>query len=152
MIAIDAQTARFLTSPVMIIMGTADAALMPAIGRGLGCRLTEHGEVEIVFSRRQWPRIASDLATSHRLAATWARPSDYVSYQLKGAAALRSCDAQDEALAGRYCADMARVLAGLGVSREQVDHWIVPHDLAVARMSVAEAYVQTPGQRAGVRL
>lgn len=152
MIAIDEQTARFLMSPVMIIMGTADAGLMPAIGRGLGCRLTERGEVEIVFSRWQWPRVASDLAVSHRLAATWARPSDYVSYQLKGSVTLRSCAAEDRTLAERYCADMTRVLTALGVSREQVGHWIVPRDLAVARMTVAEAYVQTPGQRAGVKL
>lgn len=152
MIIIDEQIAQFLTSPVMIIMATADAELMPVVGRGLGCRLTERGEVEIVFSRWQWPRIEADLLASRRLAATWARPSDYVSYQLKGSAMLRSCEAQDRALAERYCADMTQVLATLGVSLEQIGHWIVPRDLAVARMTVAEAYVQTPGQRAGVRL
>ncbi|WP_114853033.1 pyridoxamine 5'-phosphate oxidase family protein [Bosea caraganae] len=152
MIQIDAETARFLASPVMIILGTADSLGRPAIGRGLGCRFHTDGRMELAFSRWQWPRTAADIAATGQLAATWARPSDYVSYQLKGRAELREAGPGERDAAQRYCSDVSGVLTGLGVAPEQVAHWLTTQDLVLARLTVTEAYIQTPGQRAGVAL
>lgn len=143
---------HFLTSPVMIIIGSSDGRKRPAVGRGLGIRARNSAQLDLVFSRWQWPRIAADIAETARLAVTCARPSDYVSYQIKGRALLRDAVADDLALAHSYREDIHAVLTGLGVTPAAVAQWMQTKDLVVAELDVSEAYVQTPGPRAGTVL
>jgi hypothetical protein len=143
---------QFLTSPVMIIIGTRDAANRPAIARGLGASTRNDGAIEVAFCRWQWPQTARNIEATGALAVTCTRPSDYVSYQLKGEAALQPADACAQRRAQAYCQDIHEMLAGLGVPAHMVAQWTSDRDLVVARLSVREAYVQTPGARAGTAL
>ena len=142
----------FVTSPVMIVLGSRDAANRPAIGRGLGIAARGDDLLDIVFCRWQWPRTAGDIDATGTLALTCARPSDYVSYQLKGDASLRAADAADRDLARAYRQDIAEVLIGLGVAPHMIAQWSSDRDLAVARLRVGTGYIQTPGTRAGTGL
>ncbi|WP_126174472.1 hypothetical protein [Altericroceibacterium xinjiangense] len=149
---LDQETLRFLASPVMIIIGSSDSGNRPAIGRGLGVLGRGPGEIDLVFSRWQWPRTAENVAETRRLAVTCSRPSDYVTCQVKGKARLLVAEKEHIARADAYRTDISAVLNGLGVARATIAQWTVPEDLVVARLEVAEAYLQTPGPRAGTAL
>ncbi|MFC3225698.1 hypothetical protein ACFOGJ_00550 [Marinibaculum pumilum] len=146
---LDAERAAFVASPVMIVIGTCDAELRPEIGRGLGARIAADGIVEIVLSGWQWPATLDNLRRTGQAAATFARPSDYVAYQVKGSAALRPADAADLAHAERYMAAIDAELQGLGLPQAVIAPWLVCRDPAVLRLTPARVFVQTPGAQAG---
>lgn len=139
----------FLGSPVMIIIGTSDESNRPAIGRGIGISMRRPDEMDVVFSRWQWAETAANIAATGLAAITVARPSDYVSYQVKGHASLQPADAQLAGVVAGYRAAIRPVLSALGIPAAMIDEWIVDRDPVAARLSVREAYVQTPGPRAG---
>lgn len=146
------EIAGFLTSPVMIVIGTCDRANRPAAGRGLGIAMATPDSCDIVLSGWQWAETVANIRHGSTLAVTAARPSDYVSYQVKGPAVLRAMDDRMAAVAAAYCADIRVVLGDLGVPGHMIDEWMAGRDPVVARLTVREAYVQTPGPRAGTVL
>src|SRR5690348_8560961 len=100
----------FLTSPVMVIVGTVDGNGRPDIGRGMGARVAaDHETLDLVISAWQWPGTAANLRTGGRAAITFSRPSDYVSYQLKGRARIVEADADAIQLSRRYMSDISGV-------------------------------------------
>jgi hypothetical protein len=147
---ISTELARFLEGPVMIILGTADAEGRPAIGRAVGARVfVAQQRLELMVAGWQWPETLAHVAATGRLAATFSRPSDYETYQLKGSAGLREADEDDLRLAERYRAEVERVLAEQSLAPGMAAHWLISRDLAVVRLAVEEVYVQTPGPGAG---
>jgi hypothetical protein len=150
---IDDELASFLTSPVMIIVGTCDANGRSDIGRGVGARVAgDAGVVELVVSAWQWPRTAENLRGNGRVAITFARPTDYVSYQVKGQATVRDADPDALALSDHYMARIAIVLTSLGMSHDLIAPWLTSRDAIIARVVVESVYVQTPGAKAGQSL
>jgi hypothetical protein len=147
---VDAELAAFMASPVMIIIGTCDAAGRPEVARGCGALVRgDAGEVDIVVSGWLWPATLRNLATGGVAAATFARPADYVTYQVKGEATLAAPTPRHLDAARDYERDIRRVFAGLGLEKRLVDPWITQREPAVLRLAIAEVYVQTPGPRAG---
>ena len=142
--------AAFLTSPVMIIVGTCDRNGRPEIGRGVGARVDRDGGlVELVLSSWQWPGTAANLRATGRAAVTFSRPGDYVSYQLKGRATAHAPDAQALSMAEGYMQETAKVLGGLGLQDTLGSQWLTYRDPVLIRIEVEAIYVQTPGARAG---
>lgn len=149
----DAALVRFLQRPVMIIVGTLDAASRPEIGRAVGASVDpEAGGLELVVSRWQWPATIENVRTSGRAAATFSRPSDYETYQIKGRAELREATDTDREVARAYCRDTLAALMELGVAPSLAEHWQAERDLVVVALSPESVFVQTPGSRAGQRL
>lgn len=149
----DAELAAFLASPVMIIMGTCGDGNAPEIGRAVGAGVDgETGRLRLVLSAWQWPRTVENLRKSGRIAVTFARPSDYVSYQVKGRATVHPADAEDLALSDRYRAAILEVLMGLGLDRRLALPWLGTRDRVVIGVDVEAVYVQTPGPKAGRQL
>jgi hypothetical protein len=147
---LDAALAAFLASPVMIIVGTRDADNRPEIGRAVGARVdADAGIVELVVSAWQWPATVANLHHRSRVAVTFARPSDYVSYQVKGVGCIRPAQAADLDCARRYMRAVVDVLAGLGLDRRLAAPWVTEREAVVVRIEVDAIYVQTPGARAG---
>jgi hypothetical protein len=86
----DEVLAEFIESPVMQIVGSAGLARRPGIGRGVGAWISsERDLVHVVISSWQWPDTVTNLQANDRIAVTFSRPADYVSYQIKGRARLR---------------------------------------------------------------
>ena len=147
---INQELAAFMASPVMIILGTRDASLAPEIARAVGSVVhQEEGCVDLVVSEWQWPKTVANVRANGQLAATFARPSDYVSYQVKGHATVVSATAEHITLARRYMESMASTLGELGLEQRIVAPWLVDRALVALRLSVAEIFVQTPGAKAG---
>lgn len=142
--------AVFMTSPVMIVLGTSDDASQPAIGRAIGVLVQkDEGCIDVMVSEWQWPAAVANVRANGRLAATFARPSDYVSFQVKGRAAVLPATAEHLSSAVRYVERITATLEGLGLDSRIVTPWFVNRDLLAVRLSVDEIFVQTPGARAG---
>jgi hypothetical protein len=145
---LDPAMAAFMTSPVMIIIGSRDGSRQPAIGRGLGVRI-ENETVELVFSAWQWPATRANLRANGDVAITFSRPADYVTYQLKGRAAIRDCVPSDLERCKRYCKEITEVLRSLGLPPQLIAPLLSDRDLVAARVQITDVFVQTPGPRAG---
>jgi hypothetical protein len=150
---IDAELAQFMESAVMIIVGTCDDALRPQIGRAAGAIVDRAtGGVDLIVSNWQWPETIANVGRNGRLAVTFARPSDYVSYQVKGRATLFPASATHRACAVRYVQGMTATLVGNGLDASVTVPWLVHREPAVLRLATEMIFVQTPGDKAGQRL
>jgi len=145
-----AELAAFITGPVLMTLGSRDAANRPMVGRGTGGHVPPAlDRVEIAICTRLWPETAANLRDNGMLAATFVRPADYRAYQLKGRARLRPPEPEDVARAAAYVARTARLLGDLGVPRPLIDYWLSGQDIVVAELVVDRIFEQTPGPRAG---
>jgi hypothetical protein len=105
-----------------------------------------------MISAWQWPATVANLRDGGRIAVTFARPSDYVSYQVKGVGLVRPAQADDLDCARRYMTAIVDVLAGLGLDRRLSAPWVTEVEAVAVRIEVDAIYVQTPGARAGERV
>lgn len=149
----DASLIRFLQRPVMIILGTVNTAMRPEIGRAVGVVThPDTNSLALVVSRWQWPATVANVEATGRMAATFSRPSDYETYQIKGRAMARAATAADVDASRAYCRDTLAALMELGVGPDLVAHWQGERDLVAVALSVDAVFVQTPGPRAGQRM
>jgi hypothetical protein len=147
---IDAALAGFLESPVMIIVGSCDDGLLPQIARAAGAIVDRaKGRVDLVVSGWQWPQTIANVRRNGRLAVTFARPADYVSYQVKGRAAVIPASAAHRQRAQRYIAAMTETFVGLGLDRAVAASWLIDLEPQVLRLAIEMIFVQTPGEKAG---
>jgi hypothetical protein len=147
---IDATLASFLESPVMIIVGSCDDGLLPQIARAAGAIVDRaKGHVDLIVSSWQWPQTIANVRRNGRLAVTFARPADYVSYQLKGRAAIIAASAAHRQCAQHYIEAMTETFAGLGLDRAVAAPWLIDLEPQVLRLAVERIFVQTPGEKAG---
>jgi hypothetical protein len=146
----DQDLAVFMVSPVMIILGTCDDAHSPDIGRAVGAMAdAAKGRIDLVVSQWQWPKTVANIRETGRLSATFARPSDYASYQAKGRASVVPATPEHLRHSARYVEAMTATLEGLGLDRWTVAPWFVTRDPVALAFSVEAVFVQTPGAQAG---
>ena len=135
----------------MCIIAGVDEHGRPSAGRGIGFQVLEDREtVDVVFSAWQWPRLEASIRQTGRLAVTFVHPSDYVTFQVKGSAAIRATGDDDLARADRFMADARGELEALGVPPAIIAPWLTAREARVVRLGVSEIYVQTPGPQAGM--
>jgi hypothetical protein len=150
---IDAELAAFIESPVMIIVGTCDDTLLPQIGRAVGAIVdSAKSRIELVVSGWQWPDTIANIRRNGRLSVTFARPSDYVSYQVKGRATVKPASAAHRARAENYIGAMTATLVGNGLDPTVIAPWLVDREPIALRLAVEMIFVQTPGDKAGQML
>ncbi|MDR6954806.1 hypothetical protein J2X65_004182 [Ancylobacter sp. 3268] len=148
---LDDKLLEFFRRPLMCIIAGADAVGRPSAGRGVGFDVLEDREtIDVIFSAWQWPRLEADIRQTGRVAATFVSPSDYVSFQLKGAATLQDTGAPALDRAARFIKAATDELESLGVPRGIIGSWLTPRDARVTRITVSEIYIQTPGPLAGM--
>lgn len=147
---LDRERCEFLISPVMIILGACGPGRSLEIGRGVGARVPANAqEIDIIVSSWQWRGLIDNAVASGRVAATFARPSDYISLQVKGRVTRRPARAEDIALADHYIASMSATLVSLGLAPTAVAQWLSSRDAVVLKIAVDEMFDQTPGSGAG---
>lgn len=150
---IDDQLAAFIEGPVMIVLATADDRSNATIARAVGVRHEGEDRLSLWLSRRQWPVLAASLTPGRRLAVTFCRPADYLTYQVKGEILeVDQPSDEDHRAIGRYARDMTAGLHALGVEQPLIDQWIHPEDLVRFRMRASSLFHQTPGPQAGLRV
>lgn len=136
---INEEFAAFMTSPVMIILGTRDGSLVPEIARAVGAVVRrEEGCVDLMISEWQWPQTVANVRANGQLSVTFARPSDYVSYQVKGHATVIPASTEHATVATRYMESMTATLAELGLEKRIIAPWLVDQNLVQLCLSVQE--------------
>ncbi|MES2713511.1 MAG: hypothetical protein V4653_18175 [Pseudomonadota bacterium] len=150
-IRLDEKLAGFLAEPVMIIIGTQANGYLPEIARAAGAVVAEdRAALHLMVSEWQWPQTIANLRANGRVAATFSRPGDYETYQLKGMVTSIAPPAQaQQACAIRYLAEIGAVLEGLGLPQEISAPWRVTRDLLALRFVPEQVFIQTPGPSAG---
>ncbi len=149
---LDHELAAFIESPVMQIIGTADADNRPEVGRGVGAWPLDGRRIAIVVSAWQWPGTVANLRENGMIAATFSRPSDYVTYQIKGRAEVRDAAAAEIERSERYMVAMVSALMRLGIAPDIIAPWLTHRDARLVTIDVASVFVQTPGAKAGSKL
>ena len=147
------EIAGFIESPVMQIIGSSNAARRPEIGRAMGAWIsTASDRIDLVTSAWQWPETVANLRENGRIAVTFARPSDYVSYQLKGQATIRRAEPDEVERSSQYIVAIVSTQMRLGMLPELIMPVLSNRDPMLITMRVASVFVQTPGSRAGERI
>lgn len=118
-----------------------------AIARSAGARVTADGEIELYISR-QWVNAVEAAAPGGLIAATFTAPANYRSYQIKGRIVSVTPVPANSGPAA-YVDDMLKVMAGLGVSREQLSHTFPLGEMVCVRYTPDALFLQTPGPNAG---
>jgi hypothetical protein len=152
-VLLNPELAGFITSPVMMIIGTRDDRNQPEIGRCVGSRVVpDTSGVEVIISAWQWRRTVDNLLANGQAAITFVRPSDYACYQVKGRARIRMATASDMDLSQTYIAAVTAALDEQGVLPAMSAVWLTNREAIVAQLSVETASIKTPGQDAGTVL
>jgi hypothetical protein len=149
-VLIDPDLAEFITSPVMMIIGTQGGSNRPEIGRCVGSRVVPGSrEVDVIISAWQWRGTVDNLRANGQAAITLVRPSDYTCYQVKGHARIRPAGPEDIALSEAYTAVVTAALDEQGVLPAMAAVWLTNREAVVARISIEAVSIKTPGHKAG---
>lgn len=142
----------FLAAPVTILVGGRGAGFAPEIARGVGlCPGPGDDCIDVMISAWQWPGTVANLRDNGALALTVSDPRSYRTYQLKGTARLQPPTAACQEAAAAYVQQTLAMFDALAMPAGFAGHWLSLRDLVVARLTVEEIYIQTPGPTAGQR-
>lgn len=145
--------AAFIESPVMQIIGSANASRRPEIARGAGAWASvDRKSLSMVVSAWQWPQTIANFRDNSKAAATFTRPSDYVSYQVKGTAEVRPALPDEAERSARYMVDIVSTQMKLGLLPELIMPVLGNRDPMLITLHVTTIFEQTPGARAGTRI
>jgi len=150
---LDPDSVAFVLSGVSISLAAAGPDRLPCMSRGLGCKVLDGGRRIAVFVKRsQSAELLANVAATARVANVFSLPSDNVTLQLKGDdARVEPFDPADLAIVGRHIDDFVEQVLPLGTP-EEIVRAIFAHsadDLVAVIYSPSDAYLQTPGPRAG---
>jgi len=149
---LDRNLADFIESPVMQIIGTAGLSLRPEIGRGVGAWCDDLTTIHLVVSAWQWPQTIANLRDNAQVAVTFARPTDYVSYQIKGTATVREAEPAEIERSSLYTVAIVSSLMKLGLMPEMIAPWLSKRQAMLVSIDPSSVFVQTPGAKAGTRV
>lgn len=149
---LDAAHAAFIQGPVSVIVASRDAALVPDVVRGCGCRVSrDRRQVTVLVEPGRAGTLLDDITVSGLVAVVFSQPSTHRTIQLKGRdARVAKVTAADRAVAQRHLQEWSADLAQIGYSLEFA---AAVHGgggaLAAIRFTPTAAFQQTPGPGAG---
>ena len=150
---IDAEHARFITGPVMIVVASCGADRLPNLARGAGCRIeADLRQVTVFVEAGKYPALLADVRANRSVAVVFSRPTTNRTLQLKGSDATIGRPAQDDlaVVAGR-CELIVEELGSLGNPQAytRAAFHVEPADIVAIRFTAGAAFQQTPGPGAG---
>jgi hypothetical protein len=143
-----------LTGEVMVITSVRLSDARASIARSAGAAYEpQTGHVQLFISGSQWSETTNAATAGKLIAATFTRPENYVSYQLKGRiVTTEPADEDGNAYARAYVERTLKVMNQLGVTRLQLSHTFATHDLIRITFCPLEIFTQSPGPLAGTSL
>ncbi len=147
--------AAFCQSGISIIVAARGSDGDPVASLALGCTIDTAGSVRILLQRSANEALLDALMTGSRIAATFSRPADHRSIQLKGSdVALPGTRAEDEEALAAQCVGMTRDLVEAGYPQAFAVGYceFAFPDIVVVAFDPKQVFAQTPGPEAGSRL
>jgi hypothetical protein len=149
-LVIDPELKQFVEADVSVVVGSRDAQFAPEIVRGWGPQVMPDGaSLEICIDRAAGVRTLANLRDNGRMAVTLTHPISHKAVQFKG----RCVEIGDPAAADwprieRHREAFVQVLGQMGYTREFTRRlWSV--QVVKLRLSIEQAFDQTPGPEAG---
>jgi hypothetical protein len=143
----------FIQAGVSIIASSRVDHNIPVIGRAVGCQISsDRKTIRLLFPTASTMRFLAGIRESGQIAVVFGRPSTHQTIQLKGAdAKVVPSRKSDPRLAQQYVRAISDEVSLLGVDEEHVRAIVNldPKNLTAVSFTSREAYVQTPGPRAG---
>jgi len=150
---IDAEQAEFMQSGVSINAGTCSPGLVPNVVRALGCSVSsDRRRVRLLVSVEMARICLENIRATGRIAVTFVRPSTHRAMQIKGHdAVIADLLPNEHTVANNLCASFLQELLPLGYKPEFVQAVMdCPNsELMAVEFTPSEAFLQTPGPRAG---
>ncbi len=136
-----------------VVLSSASAAGVPSLCWGMAGRvLDDRRTVEAWVREDQARQFLADVRATGRVAAVFSEPYTSVAVQMKGSgASVRAATRDDEAFLRHHVGNMVRELALLYIPEQFARNFFEQPwtALAVVRFEAGDAFVQTPGPRAG---
>ena len=150
---LDETSAGFIESGVTIYASSRTDQNIPVMGRAVGCRVSaDRRTVTLLFTTACVSQLLDEIRNSGQIAVVFSQPSTSQTIQLKANdAAVVSPQKGDVKLIEQHCEAFVADVCPLGYSEALVRAfmWFDPADLSAVRFTPREAFVQTPGPRAG---
>ncbi len=147
---IDSDLKQFVESDLSVVVGTRDAELAPEITRGWGPMVMPEGDSLTVFvDRAAGTRTVANLRDNALMSITLTHPMSHKAVQFKG----RCVEIGDPVAADwphieRHREAFTQVLGQMGYTREFTRRlWSL--QVVKLRLSIQQAFDQTPGPEAG---
>ena len=147
------ELAEHLASGVVIYVATADAQRAPEAMFGMGAKIDcERRVVTLYLAAPSREATLENLARDPRIAATFTRPADHKSLQVKGRVLrVRESTEADRDVQAVHRAALVEQFAGVGIPRATTRRVVWWPSVAV-ELEVCDVFTQTPGPRAGEQL
>jgi hypothetical protein len=150
---LDGEHAAFIQGGVSVIVASRDAALVPDVVRGCGCRVARDlRRVTVLVEPGRASRLLDDIRATGTIAVVFSQPSTHRTIQLKGQdARIVALTAADRRIAEQHLQAWVADLVSVGYTpgfaaeiRGRADQGI-----AAIAFTPTEAFEQTPGPAAG---
>lgn len=140
----------FVHSGIAIHVGSADAALVPAVTRGCAPRVAaDRRTIDVFVGRAQSTAVLANLAPGRPMAITLASPLDYRGIQVKGlSAGWREATEVDQVWVDDYWSRFEANASVVGFSVEHI-RLLRSADLVRVTLVPTAFFRQTPGAGAG---
>lgn len=152
---LDPDHAAFVQSGVSVVVGSSGNAGANLV-RATGCRVSsDRRRVTVFVAATQSGAVLADVQANGRIAVVFSQPTTHRTVQLKGTDATIAAPAADDLrVVAAYRAAMVAEIAQLGHPEPFVTTMLAcaSADLLALSFTPGEAFVQTPGPRAGMAL
>jgi hypothetical protein len=153
---LDEDHAAFILGGVSVVVATRDAALVPQVARGCGCRVSrDRRRVTVLVEPARVGTVLEDVAANGLVAVVFSQPSTHRTIQLKGTDARQvRVTAADRAVSARHLESWVDELVRIGYRRDfaRAVRGLADRNLAAISFTPTAAFQQTPGPGAGDRL
>lgn len=153
---LDPEHAAFIQGRVSIIAASRNHDNEPNLSRAIGCRVSaDRRRVTLFLFAAQSGALLADVRANGAIAVVFSQPSTHRTVQLKGTdAAAAELTKDDVQVLGAYRQKFIAELESIGFSEPFTRALLAcpAGDVVAVGFTVAAAFVQTPGPKAGTPL
>jgi len=150
---LDDSNAAFIAGGTSINASSRTSENVPVIARAGGCRVSaDRRTITLLFGTAGARELLDGIRASRQIAVVFSQPSTHQTIQLKGAdAAVVALQKRDIKLLEQQREAFVAEVCPLGYREPLVRAlmWFDPDDITAVAFTPSEAFIQTPGPRAG---
>lgn len=150
---LDEADAAFIEGGVSINACSRDRENAPAVCRAVGCRVShDRTSVVLLIPKSRAPEFLDAVRFSGQVAVVFTQPSTHRTIQIKGTnAEVLPARKSDASLSDRYADATVAEICRLGYAENLIRALMScpPEDIVNVAFTPSEAFLQTPGPRAG---